>query len=122
MALALLHPHPIPITIPIPIPSPSHPRYLRLRRLHFVLSLHQLLVDLLQPGCPDLCRRVDVRESRDPSGTLRQWGGTMQGCQWGGAAGWLQGHAGLGCKKLSAKRPVMGAWGRCKDASSWVQG
>lgn len=35
-------------------PGTARPRYLRLRLLRLVLRLHQLLVDLLQPGCPDL--------------------------------------------------------------------
>lgn len=54
-------------------PQPR-PRYLRLRLLHLVLRLHQLFVDLLQPGCPDLgggAERVSARAGtslppRDP--------------------------------------------------------
>lgn len=35
-------------------PPQPRPRYLRLRLLHLVLRLHELLVDLLQPGGADL--------------------------------------------------------------------
>lgn len=103
--------HPFPgYRGPDPAADPQpRPRYLRLRLLHLVLRLHQLLVDLLQPRGADLGgqsgRQGGLGPPRRPPGTPkgRQGAGREPGA---GGKGAKVGGMGLGIRTYRA-----GAWG-----------
>lgn len=115
-----------------PSPRQPHPSYLRLRLLHLVLHLHELFVDLLQPGRPDLGgggHRVGVSGGWDPpppgppESGMRAQGleATGQGAQgWvRGCTGVMQGGKGI---ELGVRSWVRGAGCGELGVRSWVQG